>query len=212
MGAPLGPPGRGRRGEQLYERDDTGAFLRDEQGSRVPKLERARLDLRWEAPPEEPRGYGDVVVSLPTAPSHETKAAAADGATAEEHARQKHRRYPADAVRPGRLCALSVEAYGRWSRESLRFLHHAAGRAAARSPGIQPLGGGGASAILGSWYAQLSCALQKANVAAVRGACGDARLWSDAGAAGDEGTEETGVLAAVDDVLACARALAGLAR
>ena len=43
--------------------------------------------MRWEAPPEEPRGYGGVVVSLPTAPSYEAKAAAEDGATAEEYAR-----------------------------------------------------------------------------------------------------------------------------
>ena len=101
-------PARGRHGEQLYEQDAAGAFRRDELGNRIPRLERARLDLRWEAPPEEPRGYGDVVVSLPTAPSYESKAAAADGATAEEHARLKHRRYPPDAVRPGRLFAFSV--------------------------------------------------------------------------------------------------------
>ena len=63
-----------------------------------------------------------------------------------------------------------------------------------------------------SWQEQLSCALQKANVTALRTACGDARTWNDAGAAGEAGVEETRVLAAVDDVLACAEALAALAR
>ena len=88
----------------------------------------------------------------------------------------------------------------------------AAGRAAARSPGVQQLDGRGASAVVGAWHAQLSCALQKANVAGLRGACGDARLWSDAGAADVVGAEEAGVLVAVDDVLACAAGLAALAR
>ena len=142
------------------------------------------------------------MVSLPTATSYEAKAAAEDGATAEEHARLKHRRYPPDAVRPGRLFAFSVEAYGRWGKEAAGFLRHAASRAAARSPGVQQLGGQGGSAVLGAWHAQLACTLQKANVAALRGACGDARLWSDAGAAGAAGAEEAGVLATVEDLLA----------
>ena len=152
------------------------------------------------------------MVSLPTAPSYEAKAAAEDGATAEEHARLKHRRYPPDAVRPGRLFAFSVEAYGLWGKEAAGFLRHAASRAAARSPGVQQLGGHGVSAVLGAWHAQFACALQKANVAALRGACGDARLWSDAGAAGAAGAEEAGVLATVEDLLACAADLAALAR
>ena len=53
---------------------------------------------------------------------------------------------------------------------------------------------------------------QKANVAALRAACGDARTWNDVGAAGEAGWEEAGVRAAVDDGLACAEALAALAR
>ena len=152
------------------------------------------------------------MVSFPTALSHEARAAEEDGATAEEYRRLKHRRYPADAVSPGRLYAFSVEAFERWDEEAARFLRHAASRAAARSPGVQLLGGSGVSAVLGAWHAQLSCALQKSNVAALRGASGDARLWSDAGAAGATGAEEAEVLAAVDDVLACAAELAALAR
>ena len=64
--------------------------------------------------------------------------------------------------------------------------------------------------MLGRWHAHLSCCLQKANVAALRGACGDARSWSDAGAAGATGEAEIGVLPAVDEVLACAADLAAL--
>ena len=70
---------------------------------------------------------------------------------------------------------------------------------AARSAGVRRLGGRGASAVFGRWPAQLSCCLQKANVVALRGACGDARSWGDAGAAGVDGGEEIGVLAAVDE-------------
>ena len=187
-------PVRGPNGEPIFQRDAAGAIIRDQHGRPVPLLERARLDLRWEAPPEEPRGYGDVVVSLPTASSYEARATATDGATAELHARLKHVRHPAEAVRPGRLYALSVEAYGRWGEEANQLLHHAAARAAARSAGVHRLGGRGSSAVFGRWHAHLSCCLQKANVAALRGACGDARSWSDADAAGATGEAEIGVL------------------
>ena len=56
------------------------------------------------------------------------------------------------------------------ARTPLSFLKRAAGRAAQRHPGLASLEGGGASAVFGSWLRQLSCALQKANVASLRGA------------------------------------------
>ena len=51
----------------------------------------------------------------------------------------------------------------------------AAGRASERHPCLAALGGQGASAVFSRWLAQLSCALQKANVACLRGAGAGAR-------------------------------------
>ena len=164
-------------------------------------MEHARLDLRWEAPPEEPRGHGDVVVSHPGAAAHEARAAEVDGATAEEAARDKHVRYPR-----GRLTAFSVETWGRWDTEAYRFLKHAAARAAVRSPGVREMGERGSSAVLGSWLTQLSCALQKANVAMLRGSAGDARAWPEGFSPG--GDEEARVFEALEDLLARAADLA----
>ena len=198
-----------RDGNPVYATDEHGVVFRDEQGRPVRKKDRAKLDHRWEAPPEEPRGYGDVVVSHPNAQTWEREAAQRDGATAEAAARGKHERYPPGAVRPGKLRAFSVESYGRWGEEAERFLKHAAGRAAARTPGVQRLGGRGTSAVLGSWHAQLSCVLQKANVAMLRGAMGDARTWAEGEL--PAGAEEARVFESLEDLLAQATELADLA-
>ena len=64
----------------------------------------------------------------------------------------------------------SVDAGGRWDGSSLNFLRRAAGRASERHPGLAALGGQGAAAVFSSWLGQLSCALQKANVACLRSA------------------------------------------
>ena len=66
--------------------------------------------------------------------------------------------------------AFSVEAGGRWDGDALKFLKRAAGRASERHPGLAALGGHGAAAVYSSWLTQLSCALQKANVACLRSA------------------------------------------
>ena len=52
----------------------------------------------------------------------------------------------------------------------MAFLRGAAGRASERHPGLAALGGEGSGAVYSSWLAQLSCALQKANVACLRSA------------------------------------------
>ena len=200
---------RDRNGNPVPQRDEDGNVVLDAAGNPVPKVEHARLDHRWEAPPEEPRGYGDVVVSHPGAASWEARAADEDGATAEAAARAKHDRYPEDAVRPGRLTAFSVESWGRWSKEAYRFLKRAAARSAVRSPGVQELGARGSSAVLGSWLTQLSCALQKANVAMLRGSAGDARAWPEGFTPG--GDEEARVFQALEDLLAQAADLARVA-
>ena len=46
----------------------------------------------------------------------------------------------------------------------------AAGRASERHPGLAALRGQGAAAVYNSWLGQLSCALQKANLACLRSA------------------------------------------
>ncbi|MEC8422459.1 MAG: hypothetical protein VX000_01710, partial [Myxococcota bacterium] len=56
---------RDRHGNTVPRRDDNGNIVVDAAGNPVPQIEHARLDLRFEAPPEEPRGYGDVVDSHP---------------------------------------------------------------------------------------------------------------------------------------------------
>jgi hypothetical protein len=130
----------------------------------------ARLDLRLEGGPEEPTTYGDVVVSHPRAESWVSAAAAADGATAREAARRKRVKYPEDKVPGAKLIPFAVEAGGRWDKDATHFLWRAAGRAAQRHPGLAALGGKGVDAVFASWLGQLSCALQKANVACLRSA------------------------------------------
>ena len=55
------------------------------------------------------------------------------------------------------------------------FLWRAAGRASERHPGLAELGGQGRAAVFSSWMSQLSCALQKANVACLRTASAGGR-------------------------------------
>ena len=148
--------------------DRHGNQKRDAQGRLL--WERARLDLHLEGGPEEPTTYGDVVVSQARADSWVRTGAAEDGAVAKEAEGRKHHRYPGDRVPGARLVAFSVEAGGRWGDEALTFLRRAAGRASERHPGLAALGGQGAAAVFQSWLSQLSCALQKANVACLRSA------------------------------------------
>ena len=148
--------------------DRHGNQKRDDDGN--PLWEHARLDLRLEGGPEEPTTYGDVVVSQARADSWVREGAAADGAAAKEAARRKRRRYPPEQVPGAKLVPFSVEAGGRWDSSSLNFLRRAAGRASERHPGLAALGGQGRAAVFNSWLSQLSCALQKANVACLRSA------------------------------------------
>ena len=109
-------------------------------------------------------------------------------------------RYPPEAVPSARLVAFSVETGGRWSEDALHFLKKAAGRAAQRHPGLASLEGEGSSAVFSSWLRQLSCALQKENVGALRGAAaGGAQagrgLRQAAGEAGGSAAEEADWLA-----------------
>jgi hypothetical protein len=69
-----------------------------------------------------------------------------------------------------KLVAFSVEAGGCWDEDALHFLKRAAGRASERHPGLAALGSQGAAVVFSSWLAQLSCVLQKANVACLRSA------------------------------------------
>ena len=178
--------------------------------------ERARLDLKLMAPPEEPLVYGDVVVSHPGAPSHVREAAAEDGGTAEKAVLRKQARYPPAQVPSARLVVFSVETGGRWAEDALSFLKRAAGRAAQRHPGLASLEGEGGSVVFSSWLRQLSCALQKENVAALRGAAaGGARTTRGAsnaprtGEAEEEETEEDWLAEQVEELLVRAAAAAG---
>ena len=148
--------------------DRHGAQKRDDAGNLL--WERARLDHRLEGGPEEPTTYGDVVVSETRAESWVRLGAAADGAVAAEATARKFRRYPPERVPGAKLVAFSVEAGGRWDGAALNFLRRAAGRASQRHPGLAALGGQGTGAVYSSWLSQLSCALQKANVACLRSA------------------------------------------
>ena len=180
-----------------------------------PVWKRARLDLKLMAPPEEPLVYGDVVVSHPGAPSNARDAAAEDGATALKAAHRKKARYPPEDVPGARLVAFSVETGGRWGDDALDFLRKAAGRAAQRHPGLASLEEGGSSAVFTSWLRQLSCALQKANVASLRGAAaGGARAGRgahNAPRAGEEAGEEDDdwLLEQVEELLVRAGGSAG---
>ena len=86
------------------------------------EVEQARLDCRFSGPPADPLVYGDVVVSHPEGAAWLAAAAVQDGATAEGAAKGKHSRYPAFAPPGGRLVPLSVETFGRWGSEALKFL------------------------------------------------------------------------------------------
>ena len=138
-------------------------------------LIRRRDDLRLEGGPEEPTTYGDVVVSQARADSWVPEGALADGAAARSAARRKQRRYPPEQVPGAQLVAFSVEAGGRWDDGVLHFLKRAADRAAERHPGLAAMGAQGAAVVYNSWLAQLSCTLQKANVACLRSASAGGR-------------------------------------
>ena len=154
-------------------RDQQGDQRRDAQGDLL--WERARLDLRLEGGPEEPTTYGDVVVSQARADSWVPEGALADGAAARSAARRKERRYPPEQVPGAQLVAFSVEVGGRWDDGALHFLKRAADRAAERHPGLAAMGAQGAAVVYNSWLAQLSCTLQKANVACLRSASAGGR-------------------------------------
>ena len=188
-----------------------------------PQWVRARLDLRLMAPPEEPLVYGDVVVSHPGAPSNARAAAETDGATARKAALKKARRYPPEEVPNARLVALAVETGGRWDPDAVDFLKKAAGRAAQRHQGLSSLEGGGAAAVFATWLRQLACTLQRANVAALRGAAAagaraEASALRAAGERGSEAAEEEEeededendwLLEQIEELLVGAKAAAG---
>ena len=131
------------------------------------EVEQARLENRFNGPPNDPLVYGDVVVSRPESAAWVNAAASRDGATAEGAARGKHTRYPVFALPGGRLVPFSVETFGRWGSEALEFLRDAAEATCERSPQLAFMGSWGRVAILGAWHGRLSVSLQKANAACV---------------------------------------------
>ena len=153
--------------------DAQGHQKRDADGNLL--WDHARLDLRLEGGPEEPTTYGDVVVSQTRAESWVRLGAAADGAVAAEAVARKERRYPPGQVPGAKLVAFSVEAGGRWCTSAKDFLWRAAGRASERHPALAVLGSQGRAAVYSAWLSQLSCALQKANVACLRSASAGGR-------------------------------------
>jgi hypothetical protein len=165
-----------------------GQPKRDQHGNVLE--ERARLDLRLQAPPEKPITYGDVVVGHSCAQSWVREAAEVEGATAEVGVRRKVRRYPPEDLPSAKLVVFSVENWGRWAPGAVAFLRRAAGRAAQRSPGLASLEEGGANAVYAAWLRQLSCALQKANVACLRGAAAGGPRNSSSGEHAAEGGDE----------------------
>jgi len=165
-------------------------------------VERAKLDIRLEAPPEEPLTYLDVVVPTPTAETYRAGAAREDGFAARRAAQAKHTRYPDAAGVPGRLVPLAVEAYGRWGEEGLAFLRAAAGRACLRCSALGALAEQGPPALLGAWLQKASVGLQKANAALLRSAAGSAASWVD---------PQTGLDTCALDILAMAEHLAAAA-
>ena len=132
-----------------------------------------------------------------------------DPITADAGVQRKAVRYPLAVMPNAKLVAFSVETWGRWAPDAVDFLRRAAGRAAQRSPGLASLEEGGSNAVYAAWLRQLSCALQKANVACLRGAAaGGAR---NGGAGSPEGEEEDDWLAEqVDDLLREAAASVGV--
>ena len=65
---------------------------------------------------------------------------------------------------------LAVEPYGRWGNEALRFFKAAAARTVARTAALGNLGDAAVPAVLGSWMARLSVALQRGNAECARAA------------------------------------------
>ena len=112
-----------------------------------------------------------------------------------------------------KLIAFSVETWGRWSPDAIDFLRRAAGRAAQRSPGLASLEEGGYNAVYAAWLRQPSCALQKANVACLRGAAAGGPRGNrnpDEQPAEGENEEEPGWLdEQIEELLAQAAAAAG---
>ena len=128
-------------------------------------------------------------------------------------------RYPPERVPGAKLVAFSVETGGRWDRSTLNFLKRAAGRVSERHPGLAALGGQGATVVYSSWLGQLSCALQKANVACLRSAAAAGPCpvpgvcaGGDAGVASDNATaaENDGLSEQVEELLLQAAAAAAV--
>ncbi len=177
--------------------DAQGTQKRDADGNLL--WEHARLDLRLEGGPEEPTTYGDVVVSQARADSWVRLGASGDGAVAAAAAASKARRYPPEQVPGARLVAFAVEAGGRWRKDAKDFLWRAAGRASERHPGLAELGSQGRGAVFSSWLSQLSCALQKANVACLRTASAGGRGPAPGASAEGAGLGEHAHAAPADD-------------
>ena len=165
-------------------------------------VEQARLDCRFQGPPDDPLVYGDVVVTHPEGSAWLHAAADVDGAAAAGAADGKHRRYPAWAVPGGRLVPFSVETFGRWGVETIEWLRGAADAVAEHDPQVAAAGHWGKVAILNAWHTRLSVALQKANAACLLQA-GRVRGCADLG--GGTGWEED-----IEDLLRDAAAAAGV--
>jgi hypothetical protein len=189
--------------KEVRNRDGTPKL--DREGN--PVWRRARLDLKLMAPPEEPLVFGDVVVSHPGAQCAVRDAANEDGVTAQKAKERKMARYPPAEIPNSRLVAFSVETGGRWDKDALDFLKKAAGRAAQRHPGLASLEEGGSSAVFASWLRQLSCALQKANVAGLRGAA--AGGVQPTGVRREEETDPDWLSEQIDELLRAAAEAAG---
>ena len=97
----------------------------------------------------------------------------------------------------GRLVPLAVEPYGRWGDEALRFFKAAAARTVARTAALGNLEDAAAPAVLGSWMARLSVALQRGNAECARAATAEVP---------PEPAEAPDLEAAVADLLARAEA------
>ena len=155
-----------------------------------------------EGGPEEPTTYGDVVVSQARADSWARLGASSDGAVAAGAVARTARRYPPEQVPGAKLVAFSVEAGGRWSKDAKDFLWRAAGRASERHPGFAELGSQGRAAVYSAWVRQLSCALQKANVACLRAASAGGRPPAQRARAEGAGLAAEDLEAPEDDWLA----------
>ena len=134
--------------------------------------------------------YARYRTCVPCAARWVREAAEVDGVTASAGARRKVTRYPSKKLPSVKLAAFSVETRGRWAPGAVDFLRRAARRAAQRSPGLASLEEGGANAVYAAWLRQLSCALQKANVACLRGAAAGGPRNSSSGEHAAEGGDE----------------------